>query len=96
MRRPRPRTSTEERLERAERLRQWELPQVLFSERQCLICSGGALPITTAELPAILGRVKGVVTYPELVEKARRAGFTADHCYTSAAGVSICKSEKPR
>lgn len=94
---PRKATSTtEERHARREQLRQQQLPRAEFSARQCLLCGGGAEPISSTQLPAILGRVGGSVSYQELVRLARREGFGPDHCYTSAAGVSICKSEKPR
>jgi hypothetical protein len=92
----RAKTSTEERLARAEQLRQHTLPSVEFSERLCLLCGGGAHPISSVDLPAIMGRINGSVSYQDLVQKARRAGFTDDHCYTSSAGVSICKTERKR
>lgn len=89
-------TTADERIARAEQLRQQTLPSVEFSQRQCLICGEGAEPISSTELPEIMKRLRGELAYPSLVEAARRAGFGPDHCYTSLTGISICKTERPR
>lgn len=86
----------QQQLEQLEQAAQQALALTTFAQRKCLVCGGDAEPISSTQVPAILGRIKGDVSYNDLVTEARRAGFGATHCYTSFTGVSICRSEKPR
>jgi hypothetical protein len=84
------------RAERAEALKQGGLPNVQFTDRLCLICGGPAHPISATELPAIRSYLTRHLGSAALVLAARQAGFSADHCYTSMAGLSICKAQDPK
>jgi hypothetical protein len=89
-------SSSEQRIERESQNRQQALPRLEFSDRQCVVCGGGAKPINSVELPEIMGVVGGSVSLEELVRAARAAGFTDDHCYTSMAGISVCRLPRKR
>jgi hypothetical protein len=70
------------------------LPKVDFSQQRCLVCGGPAEKFRSDTLPeGALGRYIGRrLSYAGLVEIARTAGLTDLHCWTSMAGVSVCRT----
>ena len=72
-------------------------PGMRSDGRICYECGGDAEAFTAAELcevGAMFRLIGGSLSYRDFVAIARRSGLTDSVCWTSLAGVSVCRTGK--